>query len=122
MFSRLLTRNLVPMALPKNNFEKQVLQIAALGVWQIVTGHAMKKQLVPVSDSRWETKEGLFVTLKKGGVVRGSMGIFESSTTLPETLFSVAQNAATHDNRFPDVKDTEIKDLGNRSHSSFSHP
>ena len=88
-----------------------MLQIAALGVWQIVTGRPMVKPLEPVDDPRRLTKEGHFVTLKKQNSVRGSMGVFESSTILPETLFSVAQTAATHDQRFPPVKEEEISDL-----------
>jgi AmmeMemoRadiSam system protein A len=89
-------------------FENQVLQIASLGVWQIVTGGQMKKKLEPVTDSRWSQKTGLFVTLKKEGQVRGSMGLLESATTLAETLFDSAQTAATHDKRFPPITSEEI--------------
>jgi AmmeMemoRadiSam system protein A len=99
------------MPSPQNDFEKQVIQIAALGVWQIVTGHPMTKRLEPVSDSRWEQKTGLFVTLRKHGEIRGSMGMLESTTTLPETLFDCAQTAATHDKRYPPVQSDEVKDL-----------
>jgi uncharacterized protein len=99
------------MGKPATEFEKQVIQIAGLGVWQIVTGKPMSRRLEPVEDERWKFKTGLFVTLFKKGEVRGSMGLLESTTFLPETLFDAAQTAATHDARFPPVKPEEIEDL-----------
>lgn len=99
------------MRKPNTEFEKQVIQIAGLGVWQIVTGLQMNRRLEPVEDPRWTQKTGLFVTLKIDGEVRGSMGLLESTTTLAETLFDAAQTAATHDGRFPPVTDEEIPKL-----------
>jgi len=96
---------------PKTEFEKQLVQIAALGVWQIVTGHPMKKRLEPVQDPRWNEKSGIFVTLRTNGQIRGSMGLFESSTTLAETAFNVGQTAATHDSRFAPIQENEIPHL-----------
>jgi len=52
------------MGEPSTKFEKQVIQIASLGVWQIVTGLKMNQRLEPVEDPRWEQKTGLFITLK----------------------------------------------------------
>ena len=83
------------MHIHSEKFEKQVVQIASLGVWQIVTGKAMKSRLEPVDDHRWEEKNGLFVTLKKEGLTRGSMGMLESTTTLQELLFDTGAAAAT---------------------------
>ncbi|MDZ4676005.1 MAG: AmmeMemoRadiSam system protein A [Oligoflexia bacterium] len=94
-----------------SEFDKQVIQIASLGVWQIVTGKTMSKQLKQVLDPRWEHKTGLFITLKKSGNIRGSMGLLDSNTTLAETLFEVAGTAATHDSRHPPIEENEIKDL-----------
>jgi AmmeMemoRadiSam system protein A len=94
-----------------SSFEKQVLQIASLGVWQIVTGQPMRKTLEQVLDPRWEHKTGLFVTLKKNSAIRGSMGLLDANTTLAETLFEVAGTAATHDSRHPPIQENEIKDL-----------
>jgi AmmeMemoRadiSam system protein A len=92
-----------------NEFETQVLQIAALGTWCVVTGQPMIKQLEPVNDPRWDKKSGVFVTLKLGPNVRGSVGMLESSTTLQESLFDAGQSAATHDHRFTPVNPDEIK-------------
>ncbi len=92
-------------------FEKQVIQIASLGVWHMVTGLPMKKRLEQVKDPRWEEKTGLFVTLKLQNRVRGSMGVLEPNMVLPEALFDAGQTAATHDQRFPPIRDNEIHDL-----------
>jgi AmmeMemoRadiSam system protein A len=99
------------MRAPQTPFEKQVVQIACLGAWQIVTGGKMTARLEPVEDPRWEQKTGLFVTLKIGGTVRGSMGLLESTTTLAESLFDAGQTAATHDERFPPIENKEVSDL-----------
>ncbi|MBK9294657.1 MAG: AmmeMemoRadiSam system protein A [Oligoflexia bacterium] len=93
------------------SFENQILQIAALGTWCIVTGEPMQKPLEPINDPRWEEKSGVFVTLKNGLSVRGSVGMLESSTSLQETLFDAGQSAATHDHRFTPVSQDEIENL-----------
>lgn len=95
----------------QNDFEKQVLQIASLGTWCVVTGQPMSKRLETTQDPRWDKKSGVFVTLKLGPQVRGSVGMLESSTTLQETLFDAGQSAATHDHRFNPVNADEIQSL-----------
>lgn len=94
-----------------DGFSRQVLQIAGLGVWQVVTGQPMVKRLETVEDPRWDRKTGVFVTLKHGLQVRGSVGLLESSTSLQETLFDAGQSAATHDHRFQPVSQPEIDHL-----------
>jgi len=96
---------------PQTPFEKQVVQIASLGAWQIVTGGKMVSRLEPVEDPRWEQKTGLFVTLKIAGVIRGSMGLLESTTSLAESLFDAGQTAATHDERYPPIDNKELLNL-----------
>src|SRR5450755_1971439 len=93
-------------------FSTQVLQIASLGVWQVVTGRPMTKPLDPTQDKRWLNNTGVFVTLKRGLQVRGSVGLLESSTTLQETLFDAGQSAATHDHRFTPVQENEMENIG----------
>ncbi len=92
-------------------FSQQVLQIAALGIWQVVTGRPMAKPLIPVPDDRWKKKTGVFVTLKTGMHIRGSVGLLESSTSLQESLFDAGQSAATHDHRFKPVDEEEIENI-----------
>ena len=92
-------------------FETQVIQIASLGVWHIVTAQPMSRRLQPVHDHRWQEKTGLFVTLKNDGKVRGSMGMLESTTLLEETLFDTGAAAATHDSRYAPILNEELKDI-----------
>lgn len=72
----------------------------------------MTKHLEPIEDARWDKKSGVFVTLKLGLQVRGSVGMLESSTSLQEALFDAGQSAATHDHRFAPVNSEEINSLG----------
>ncbi|MCC6278139.1 MAG: AmmeMemoRadiSam system protein A [Oligoflexia bacterium] len=94
-----------------NPFELQAAQIAALGAWNMVTGGRMTKKMEQVSDTRWEWKTGLFVTLYKEGAIRGSMGLLESDQTLAETLFEVGGTAATHDDRYSPIEHSELQSL-----------
>ena len=93
------------------NFEKQVAQIAALGAWQIVTGGLMKVRLTLDQDHRWNDRHGLFVTLKKAGTTRGSMGVLESDTDLQELLFETGGTSATHDGRYAPLTAAELGEL-----------
>jgi AmmeMemoRadiSam system protein A len=71
----------------------------------------MKTRLDPIADPVWEEKRGAFVRLMKNGVERGCVGLLESSTSLAETLFDAGASAATHDDRYPPVKQEELADL-----------
>lgn len=99
------------MKTPSNKFEDQVIQIASLGVWAIITGKQMTQKMEQCSDPRWDKKTGLFITLRKDGEIRGSMGMLESSMTLPEALFEISGTAASHDERFPPLEESELKDV-----------
>lgn len=94
-----------------NCFESQAVQIASLGAWNMVTGKPLKRRLDQVADPRWDDKPGLFVTLRKEGQTRGSMGVLEYSQTLPETLFDVGGQAATHDSRYEPISESELESL-----------
>lgn len=55
--------------------------------------------------------KGAFVTLKKGGELRGCIGYIEPMFPLYETVIRVAIYAATEDQRFPPVTREELGDL-----------
>jgi AmmeMemoRadiSam system protein A len=93
------------------DFEKQVAQIAAIGVWQMVTGRKMRSRFHVCEDHRWSNRNGLFVTLRSEDKVRGSMGVLESDTDLQELLFETGGTAATHDARYSPVKEDELSKL-----------
>jgi AmmeMemoRadiSam system protein A len=54
---------------------------------------------------------GAFVTLHRGGQLRGCVGQVESPDPLAETVARAAINAALHDSRFPAVEAEEIRSL-----------
>jgi AmmeMemoRadiSam system protein B/AmmeMemoRadiSam system protein A len=75
----------------------------------------VKKGKVPkfeIADPKLEEKLGAFVTLKKGGRLRGCIGRF-SPTTIPlyEVVSQMAVAAASQDARFSPVKPGELEEL-----------
>jgi len=56
-------------------------------------------------------KRGAFVTLHKKGKLRGCIGYTEPYFSLGETIIKTAVSASTKDNRFPPVKEDELKDI-----------
>jgi len=54
---------------------------------------------------------GAFVTLKKGGQLRGCIGTLECRRALPEEVARVAVSAAKEDPRFEPVRASELPDL-----------
>jgi AmmeMemoRadiSam system protein A len=54
---------------------------------------------------------GAFVTLHRGGKLRGCVGQVESPDSLAETAGRAAINAALHDSRFPPVEAKEVRSL-----------
>lgn len=57
------------------------------------------------------TKKGAFVTLRRGGYLRGCIGYIEPVLPLYETVIRAAIMAALKDTRFPPVKTEELDDL-----------
>jgi AmmeMemoRadiSam system protein B/AmmeMemoRadiSam system protein A len=54
---------------------------------------------------------GVFVTLTKGGDLRGGVGFIEPVAPLGQAVIRAAVYAATEDPRFPPVRPAELKDL-----------
>ena len=54
---------------------------------------------------------GVFVTLRKGRQLRGCIGTFDPSGTLPETVVEYARHSALRDTRFTPVKPAEVDEL-----------
>ena len=75
---------------------------------------AVKGQPLPaVDDAPAETKEerGCFVTLTKGGRLRGCIGYIEPIQPLCRAVVENARNAALKDPRFSAVKPDELSDI-----------
>ncbi len=56
-------------------------------------------------------KKGAFVTIKKGGFLRGCIGFIEPVLPLYQTVIQAAVYAACRDSRFPPVSVEELKNL-----------
>ena len=54
---------------------------------------------------------GLFVTLRKGGRLRGCIGRVQTNEPLAKTVPAVALDAALHDSRFAPVSAEELLDI-----------
>jgi len=59
-------------------------------------------------------RRGAFVTLYRGGELRGCIGRFEPNGTLARTVADMAVAAASEDPRFPPVRPEEADDLSLR--------
>ena len=55
--------------------------------------------------------QGVYVTLKKDGKLRGQMGIIETKDPLFQAVLKAARDAAFNDRRFAPVKKEEIRDV-----------
>jgi uncharacterized protein len=56
-------------------------------------------------------RRGAFVTLRRGGELRGCIGRFDPEGSLARTVADMAVAAASEDPRFPPVDATEVDDL-----------
>jgi AmmeMemoRadiSam system protein B/AmmeMemoRadiSam system protein A len=63
------------------------------------------------ANGEFRTPRGVFVTLKKGGELRGCIGFAEAAAPLGRALIQAAIYAATEDPRFPPVGPSELKDI-----------
>lgn len=61
--------------------------------------------------SEWRKKKACFVTLKKGGILRGCIGSIKSFEELYKNIIRNAVGAAFDDPRFPPLRFEELKSL-----------
>lgn len=72
------------------------------------------KKPEPLSVERWpelSRTNGVFVTLRKGGLLCGCIGRIETDESLAESVPQVALDAALRDGRFPPVKADELDQI-----------
>jgi hypothetical protein len=97
-----------PLALAAAD-KTELLKLARSAVEEYVTRRVFVKASAPSPALR--STCGAFVTLKKGGELRGCIGFVEAPAPLCETVIRAAALAATQDPRFPPVKPAELADL-----------
>lgn len=91
--------------------KKELLELAKLSLYEVT----IKQQKVQVDDSKVSPKLkrhlGAFVTLYKGGKLRGCIGQFEPNRPLYSVTTDMAIASAQNDTRFTKVKENELKDI-----------
>jgi AmmeMemoRadiSam system protein B/AmmeMemoRadiSam system protein A len=89
--------------------KKELLRLAR----QAVETYVAEKRVVAyeTKDPNLLAERGAFVTLKKGGELRGCIGFIEPVASLCETVIQTAIYAATEDNRFSPVQPEELSEL-----------
>ncbi len=87
---------------------KKLLELARRAVKAAASGDRLPD--VP-PDEVFHRRGGVFVTLKKHGMLRGCIGHFIGKGTLGETVVEMAAAAATGDPRFPPVRPGEVDEL-----------
>jgi AmmeMemoRadiSam system protein B/AmmeMemoRadiSam system protein A len=92
--------------------QEQLLGIAHRAIAEEV-GQESQEALPPSGEmsARLHAPGGAFVTLKRGGELRGCIGQIHAATPLCQTVAYVARAAATRDPRFPAVRPDELSGL-----------
>jgi MEMO1 family protein len=89
--------------------KKELLKLARKAVEQYVVEGKMIND--KTEDGNLMSERGAFVTLKKGGELRGCIGFIEPVAPLWDTVIQTAVYAASEDPRFTPVARDELKDL-----------
>ncbi len=89
--------------------KEELLRIARRTIEEYLNSGKMPK--IEVSNPRLEQRGAAFVTLEKGGRLRGCIGYTEARFPLYQTVMECAIAAATEDPRFPPVTPGELKDI-----------
>lgn len=91
--------------------EPEIVALARDALERTVRGDA--ESISPeLHDSLYPSRAGVFVTLHRGGQLRGCIGtVIPAKSTLAEEVVANAVEAAIHDPRFPAVTTEELDDL-----------
>ena len=87
----------------------QLLHIARKTIEQLARGLQMPS--FEVSSEGLKRKLGVFVTLRKGGALRGCIGFVQGIKPLHQAVAEMAAAAAFQDPRFPPVSAQELADI-----------
>ncbi len=94
-----------------DNTKRELLALARRAIESATT--PMPAPETTAAAGREEPFSGVFVTLRKGpeGQLRGCIGTFQPSGTLPEAVVDYAKASALHDTRFTPIRPEEVDDL-----------
>ena len=77
----------------------------------VISSHLHSESYGVPEDDAFKQKCGLFVTLHKGGNLRGCIGYIKGYKTITESIRELAMAAAFRDPRFPPLKASELPDI-----------
>jgi len=113
-FSR---NNNAEVAMPQRDTEtlspkaqKMLLSIAREALNAVLSGKPLPS--TGADDPELQSRRGMFVTLTKGGDLRGCMGHFDQDVPLYELAARQAVVSATEDPRFPPMTASELTNVG----------
>ena len=90
---------------------EHLLQLARLAVARALNGKFSEEDLPPAPGETLKKELGAFVSLHRGGRLRGCIGRLVGDAPLCLTVARMAQAAAFHDPRFPPLRKEELEDL-----------
>ncbi|MCA9127219.1 MAG: AmmeMemoRadiSam system radical SAM enzyme [Planctomycetales bacterium] len=91
--------------------KQSIVQMAASWVVQATTGQPVKTSPDALGDSAQQFVMGVFVTLKRGDLLRGCCGVLGKPMPLGPAITSAATRTAKEDNRFAPISPSELKSL-----------
>jgi AmmeMemoRadiSam system protein A len=90
--------------------EQQTIDLARWTLNSYVKGLSNVPQ-PELTDPYFNEKAGVFVTLKKNGMLRGCIGVIVPADILARNIITSTRNSAQNDNRFPPVRLEEVDEL-----------
>jgi len=98
------------MATLSSNSRRELLRVAREAVLRAAERRGF--HVSPPSDPALLRPGGAFVTLKRGGELRGCIGTFRESDPIYRAVAEMGRAAAAEDPRFPRVTPEEVPELG----------
>ncbi|HWP47426.1 MAG TPA: AmmeMemoRadiSam system protein A [Candidatus Limnocylindrales bacterium] len=91
------------------DLQQKLLHIA----WETLSIYLIHKKVpeIVVTEPELQMKKGVFVTLKKGDLLRGCIGDIDGKRSLWQSAQEIVIAAATRDPRFPPLTEEELKDI-----------
>ena len=92
----------------RKSSESVLIDLARQSLVEAFTGGDKEDQEFPVDD---ETVGGVFVTLKRDGMLRGCRGCVEGTYPLRKTIWEISRSSAFDDPRFNPMEQEELEVL-----------
>ena len=92
----------------RKSSESVLIDLARQSLVEFFTGGDQEDQEFPVDD---ETVSGVFVTLKRDGMLRGCRGCVEGTYPLRKTIWEVSRSSTFDDPRFNPMEQEELEGL-----------